>query len=217
MNNTKVVISSDPSGYLASVISTCYRFGIGWAVIDTFARIWPYYLWMLPFGRIFDPETTLYFTVFANYSVWSWLLALILRDMVIRQPPPHTCESAPYANPPIEIVLLAQYEVMRIIHTWAFQLGMPKLLAILISALTDIGIVVIVIIMGNFTVAQVFLGIAWGIGFGLFCMYQIYFFWRPRLAYLAETWWQRWARAYDGVFHTPEKSFNGFYEKWKTI
>jgi hypothetical protein len=189
--------------------------------MDTFARIWPFYLWMMPFGRIFDPETSMYFAVFANYSIWTWLVAWALRDFVIQQPPPHTwCENALFANPPIDIFLLFQYDAMRVLHHLAFGIR-ASFKSIFFMVLTEVWIVATVLIMENYTWLQVLIGALMGVGFALFCFHQIYFFWRPRFAYLAETYSMAWARAYDGVFHTPENSRNvplhHGIEKWKMI
>ena len=86
-------------------------------VLDAFHQ------WWALFGKTGDRETRLYFLIYYNTYLPSWLLALLLREIVVRRGPEDpSCNSLLYTLPSVETVLLAQYYVQGLVHHLHFRL-----------------------------------------------------------------------------------------------
>ncbi len=149
--------------------------------------------WWALFGKTGDRETRLYFLIYYNTYLPSWLLALLLREVVIKRGPEDpSCNSLLYTLPSVETVLLAQYYVQGLVHHLHFRLPLTWQMgarAIIVNVFT-IGMLWW---SGQYGARDLFSGVGIGAALGLFFAFHIFDVWVPRFPlFAASPMWSKW-------------------------
>lgn len=109
---------------VAETFIRCTR-GASWSYLRDLAIFVPYWFWASLAGKVTNQETRLYFVFLGKSFLLSWLLGLVIRDVMLQRPPPHPeCDNRTYGGGfSVEVMLIAQWYVASLLHHMYLRLA----------------------------------------------------------------------------------------------
>ena len=158
------------------------------------------------------------FSVFYFSYLPTWILGLVLRDVVLQVPPPDpSCNNNTWNRPSIEMVLLTCYYVMAVIFHVYFSLRVP-VRNIILHVLTIAFVTGMLAWSGQYSAMDMVLGVAVGLGCAATMGFLMLDFWLPRMPFYVVHGHLMSGDVQRALFHCePSKSPMHSRAKWSIL